>query len=93
MRNPYKVDPLIEVPLCLCKGQCCYFLYRVELSSVLLVFRHPGGNVLEWGWPGTSRVGIHSEMLVTCLIKSEVDDKHSLGVGWHSDVSVGCEMC
>lgn len=40
-----------------------------------------------------SRVGIHSEMLVACLIKSEVDDKHSLGVGWDSDVSVGCEMC
>lgn len=35
------------------KGQCCYLLYRVELSSVLLVFCHTSGNVLEWGWPGT----------------------------------------
>lgn len=52
MRNPYEVDPYrsASVP----KGQCCYLLY---------LFCHPGGNVLAWGWPGTSRVGLHSEML------------------------------
>lgn len=64
-------------------------IYSTELSflRVLLMLLHPGGKVLEWGWPGTSRVGIHSEMLVACLIKSEQEMTDIL-LGWD-----GIQMC
>lgn len=81
MRNPNKADLLMEVLRDVPKGPCCYLLYRVVLSSCPDDVALPWWNVLEWGWPGTSGVGIHSEMLVVYLIRSEQQMTNTL-LGW-----------
>lgn len=71
MRNLYKVDLLLEAPVEVPEGPGRYLLYRVELSWCSADVAPPQWERTRVGMVRHSRVGIHSEMLVVYLIKSE----------------------